>query len=159
MFIYNNPVLSLIIFAPRLWSASFYAIFCTLSFSRLFLVLSPTTFININSNRGLYLTGLFVIASSITTTTINTLTCDHDKNYTYKYYIMWNIAPYEIGLGEGECITNFSNLTDSSVTNSGKLRFCKPFPLETIFMSFTLFLKCSKHYCLFVNISKPTTKI
>ena len=57
---------------------------------------------------------------------------------------MWNIPPYEIGLGEGECITNFSNLTDSSVTNSGKLRFCKPFPLETIFMSFTLFFEMFK---------------
>ena len=126
-FMDDYPVLSSFVLGPRQWSALLYTIYCCLSFSRLLLVTFPTIFVNLNSNRWFYLTGLLTLSVSATLTGINAVMCDFGESY--KPIEHWAMAPYEIGFGEAYTASNFTNNPNTSSTATETHHDCPAFPL------------------------------
>ena len=141
-FMDNHPVLSSIILSPRPWSALLYTIYCNVSFSRLLLVLSPNTFINLNSQKGFYLTGLFILVITIANTAVTVLWCDYGENYKPEEH--WLMASQEIGSRGVLCISNVTNKHNSNSTNIEKHPNCIGFPILFILLIFTFIFEVSK---------------
>ena len=142
MFMDNFPALSSFILGPRHLTVLLYATYCSLSFSRLLLVVSPTIFLNINSRRGFYLTGLFTLSASGVSLLINFLMCDFGENY--KPIEHWTMAPYEIGIDEQKCILNLTKSHNNSLSNSEKHEGCIAFPMLSLIFCVTFIFEVLK---------------
>ena len=133
---------------PRQWSAMLFTIYCLLSLSRLLLVLSPATFMNIKWRRGFYITGLCTIAVSVFHT-FSAVLCNKKENYNPQEH--WRMVMNEIGLGKGKCIWNSTYINNLSSTHITEPQDCLPIPIVSILIILTVVFDIVKYIVFITN--------
>ena len=159
MMLHSCPVVLMALLDPRHYSIGLVTAYCTLSVSKLIMVISPATFQNISSSTGFWYSLLAALLVPLLERLLNLVKCGEFTTEVEDPFYHVMMIREELGLRNfvfGNASRNVSASKEDSSENEKETKFCAYFPTLVFVVILIVTLEIIK---LIIIMIKETTKM